>query len=172
MGLLDFLLNLFSGGNKIQCPSCGAQGARKDSDGTIHCSNPTCPYFDAALGRRGTLRQAATRLVTQGNYQPAHPVTIRYKNFQGVDRTFSAEQESLVRKGNHIVGQVAPTGRKIALSRDRIQNLSEVESGFPQQVGPGQEWPTPRERQVLSYHKKHGSTSPLYEKVRAKYPEW
>ena len=169
MGLLDFLLSLFSGGNKIQCPSCGTAGARKGSDGTIRCKNPSCPYFDANMLRG---RDRPTRLVTEGSYQPAHPVTIRYKNFQGVDRTFSAEQESLVRKGNHIVGQVSPTGRKIALSRDRIQNLSEVESAFPQQVAPDQQWPTPRERQVLNYHKKYGSTSPLFEKIRAKYPKW
>src|SRR5215510_10072910 len=26
--------------------------------------------------------------------------------------------------------------------------------------------------QVLSYHKKYGTTSPLYEKLRAKYPNW
>jgi hypothetical protein len=169
MGLLDFLLSLLTGGKRTQCPSCGAQGARKDKDGTIRCKNPSCPYFDANLLSG---RDRPTRLVTEGNYQPVHPVTIRYKNFQGIDRTFSAEQESLVRKGSHIVGKLAPTGRKIGLSRDRIQNLSEVESAFPQQVSTGQEWPTPRERQVLSYHKKHGSTSPLYEEIRAKYPNW
>jgi hypothetical protein len=25
---------------------------------------------------------------------------------------------------------------------------------------------------VLGYHKKHKTTSPLYEKIRAKYPDW
>jgi hypothetical protein len=29
-----------------------------------------------------------------------------------------------------------------------------------------------REAQVLGYHKKHGTSSPLYQKVRAKYPNW
>jgi len=33
-------------------------------------------------------------------------------------------------------------------------------------------WPSPRECQVLGYHKKHGTTSPLYRKTRAKYPNW
>jgi len=172
MGLLDFLLSLLSGGNKIQCPSCGTQGARKESDGRVLCKNPSCPYFDASLGRSGTLRQAGTRLVTEGNYRPTHPVTIRYQNFQGQDRTFTAEQDSLARKQNHLVAQVAPTGQKIALSRDRIQNLAEVESAFRQRVAPDQSWPTPRERQVLNYHKKNGSTSPLFEKIRGKYPDW
>jgi len=169
MGLLDFLLSLLSGGSKTQCPSCGAAGARKASDGTIRCPSPSCPYFDAGLL---SAKDRPTRLVTEGNYQPANPVTIRYKNFQGIDRSFSAEKDSLVRKRNHVVARVAPTGRRIALSRDRIQNLEEVESAFPQQVAAGQPWPTPRERQVLGYHKKHGSTSPLFEKIRAKYPNW
>jgi hypothetical protein len=163
MGLLDFLLSLFGAGSKMQCPSCGAAGARKGSGGQILCKNPACPYFDTGL---------ATKLVTEGNYRPEHPVTVRYKNFQGVERTFSAERESLTRKRNHIVAQVAPTGRKIALSRDRIQNLSEVESAFPRPVAAGQPWPTSREKQVLNYHKKHGSTSPLFEKIRANYPDW
>jgi hypothetical protein len=37
---------------------------------------------------------------------------------------------------------------------------------------PSQDWPSPREAQVLGYHKKHGTSSPLYQKVRAKYPNW
>lgn len=88
------------------------------------------------------------------------------------DRDFSAEQGSMVRKNNPLVARVAPTGRKIALSRDRIQNLSEVEAATPQQVAPGQSWPTPQERQILGYHKKHGTTSSRYEEVREKYPNW
>lgn len=83
-----------------------------------------------------------------------------------------AELESVVRKGNHLVGRVAPTGGKIALARDRIQNLGEVEAGLPQRVASGQPWPTPRERQVLGYHKKHGTSSSLFEQTRAKYPNW
>ena len=170
MGLLDFLRSLF-GGNKIQCPSCSASGATKSSDGLIHCSNPLCPYFDP-LQRRGTLRQAGTSVPTRGDFRPEHAVSIRYRNAAGQDRTFSAERDSIVRKRNHLVARVAPTGEKIALSRDRIQNLSEVEAAIPQRVAAGQAWPTPRERQILGYHKKHGTTSARYEQIRAKYPNW
>lgn len=109
---------------------------------------------------------------TRGDFRPEHPVSIRYRNAAGLDRTFSAERDSLIRKGNHLVARVAPTGEKIALLRDRIQNLSEVEAAFPQRVATGQAWPTPRERQILGYHKKNGTTSPRYEQVRAKYPNW
>lgn len=168
MGLLDFLISLFGGGQKIDCPNCGTAGARKARDGTVRCKNPQCPNFDASLmlGRR------IAPVPTEGSFSPEQPVSIRYVNFVGQSRDFSAERQSLVRKQNHIVAQVAPTGRKITLSRDRIQNLSAVESYMPQRVEPGQNWPTGRERQILNYHKKHGTTSPRYEQVRAKYPNW
>jgi hypothetical protein len=99
-------------------------------------------------------------------------VAIQYRNFQGQNKTFYADARSLHREKNHIAAKVAPKGKQITLSRDRIQNLQEVESQMPQRVAAGQNWPTPRERQVLNYHKKHGTTSPLYEKIRAKYPNW
>ncbi len=173
MGLLDFLINLFSGRNKaIPCPNCGAEGAQRIDESTVQCPNASCPYFDPSLGAHGTLHRAGTRVPTRGNFQPARPLSIRYRNFAGQERTFTADADAAVRKRNHIVARVTPTGRKIALSRDRIQNLSEVESALPQQVEAGQPWPTRRERQVLYYHKKHGTTSPLYEKIHAKYPNW
>ena len=171
MGLLDFLIGLFTGGNKIQCPSCGRPGATKASDGLIHCTNPTCPYFDPPQ-RKGTLRQAGSTIPTRGDFRPQHPLAIRYRNFMGEERTFTAERYSLVRKQNHLVARVLPTRQKITLSRDRVQNLNEVEAAIPQRVAAGQAWPTPRERQILNYHKKHGSSSPRYQQVRAKYPNW
>ena len=167
MGLLDFLINLLFRGNQVQCPSCGTAGARKTQEGQILCKNPSCPSFDASRGRH-----AGTTVPTQGSFRPVQPITIRYRNFAGQDRTFVAELDSVVRKGNHLVGRVAPTGRKIALLCDRIQNLGEVDSQLPQGVASGQPWPTPRERQVLGYHKKHGTSSPLFDKIRAKYPDW
>ena len=57
-------------------------------------------------------------------------------------------------------------------ARERIQNLTEVEGAMLQQVAPAQVWPTPRERQILGYHKKNGTSSPRSEQVRAKYPTW
>lgn len=168
MGFLDFLISLFGGGDKIDCPNCGTADARKKRDGTIQCKNQKCQNFDPsfALGRR------IAPVPTRGNFRPEHSVSIRYVNFVGQSRDFSAERDSLVRKKNHIIARVAPTGRKITLSRDRIQNLSEVEGYIPKRVEPGQSWPTGRERQILNFHKKHGSTSARYEQLRAKYPNW
>ena len=167
MGLLDFLLNLLSGGSKLQCSGCGTVGARKTSGGQIRCKNPACPYFDPGLAPPG----AGTRLPTEGSFQPAKPLTIRYRNFAGQDRTLVFELDSMVRKGNYLVGRVAPTGRKVALASERIQNLREAEAQLPQSAHSDQPRPTPRENQVLGYHKKHGTTSALFEKIRAKYPD-
>ena len=168
MGLLDFLLSLFGGVAKIDCPNCGTAGAGRSRDGSIRCKNQTCPNFDPsfALGRK------IAPVPTQGDFVPEHPVSIRYVNFVGQNRDFSAERDSLVRKKNHIIAEVAPMGRKITLSRDRIQNLGDVEARMPKRVEPGQSWPTGRERQILNFHNRRGSTSPRYEQLRTKYPNW
>ncbi|MFB3921474.1 MAG: hypothetical protein ACE145_07110 [Terriglobia bacterium] len=59
----------------------------------------------------------------------------------------------------------------MTLARARIQNWNEFADSLAQRLAPGQEWPTARERQVLAYHK-YGTTSPLYEEVRARCPDW
>ena len=165
MGILDWLF-----GNS-KCPECGRKGARK-SQGQICCPNPSCRNFDASLAASQALRKPEGRQMRRFDYSPEHPIEIRYRNFEGRDKTFTAEESSLTRKHNHIVAQVAPTGRKIALSRDRIQNLAEIEPAVQDRPEPAPSGPTARERQVLAYHKKHGSTSALYEEIRAKYPDW
>jgi len=165
MGLLDSLFG------KKKCPECGTKGARL-SENRIRCPNPSCRHFDGTLGRGGVLRIGGTRRPRRSDYSPENPLTIRYRNFQGQTKTFTGEIESLRQKGNHIIVQVAPTGERISLSRDRIQNLDEVEEALARIVESGQHGPTGRERQVLGYHSKHKTTSPLYEKIRAKYPNW
>ncbi|SRR5882724_1602999 len=159
MGLFDFLFG------KKKCPQCGASGARTTGD-RVRCPNPSCRYFDGTVGRGLGLRPR------RSDYSPASALAIRYRNFRGEEKTFTADQDSLRRKCHHIVARVAPTGENISLSRDRIQNLTEVEEALPQPTETAQPGPNARERQVLSYHKKYKSTSPLYEKIRAKYPDW
>ena len=177
MGFLDFL----KGEKKLQCPNCGADGAKQSKDGTVRCPNRSCPYFDRSLDSSAApsanwapvSQPASGQQSSKGSFVPARPITIRYRNFQNQEKAFTADADGMVRKRNHLVATVAPQGRKITLSRDRIQNLGEVESALPQQpVKSGQSWPSPRECQVLGYHKKHGTSSPLYQKIRAKYPDW
>ena len=103
MGLLDFLFG------RGKCPQCGTAGARK-SQGQTRCPNPSCRYFDASL------RQSAdTPLEWRGDFSPASPFAIRYRNFRGEEKTFTAERLTLRRSRNHIVAQVAPTGTSISL---------------------------------------------------------
>ena len=162
MGFLDSLFG------KPKCPVCGSKGARKSGD-QIRCPNPSCRNFDGSLRRSGSLGRPARR----SDFSPARPLTISYRNFQGLEKSFTADEESLERKNNHIVARVVPTGEKIALSRDRIQNLDEIDRAIVERSPELLEHkPNARERQVLNFHKKHKSTSPLYEEIRAKYPDW
>jgi hypothetical protein len=109
MGLLNFLKSLISG-SKLQCPGCGTMGAQQGPEGKIHCKNPSCSYFDPGSGKTGRQTRGGTSLPTEGSFRPTEPVTIRYRNFAGQDRVFEAERKSMVRKGNHLVGKVAPRG--------------------------------------------------------------
>ena len=187
MGFFNALKDILGGG---KCPACGTPGVRK-SGNEIRCFNPLCQYFNPSLNPSNAPPQppsappqaqqgkssgwsSASSQPSQGQSgpPPAGSVAIQYRNFQGQDKTFYADVRSLHREKNHIVATVAPKGRQITLSRDRIQNLREVEDQMPRRVEPEQNWPTARERQVLNYHKKYKSTSPLYEKIRAKYPNW
>jgi hypothetical protein len=165
MGFLDWVTG------KIECPRCGTKGASEEG-GQIRCPNPACAYFDSSLAGGGVTQQPVQPTFNQGSFVPAGSLAVRYRNFRKEEKTFIAEVGSAQRDKNHISVKVAPKGMRIVLSRDRIQNLSEVESAFPQRVAPGQAWPTPRERQILNYHKKRHSSSPLYESLRAKYPNW
>jgi hypothetical protein len=165
MSIMDWL------GGKIECPSCGTSGA-KEINGIIHCPNPTCAYFSKTMGRREAGSSADSLPGSQRVEAPAGSFAIQYRDFRGQERTFIAQSASARRVKNHIRVKVAPKGLLITLSRDRILNLAEVEAAFPQRVAPGQEWPNPRERRILNYHKAGKTTSPLHESVRAKYPNW
>lgn len=177
MAFLDFL------SGKIKCPNCGRDGAKKSGDG-FKCPNPHCKWFDSELAPGSGQHQVMTPSGTTVEYSSSSSsgrtfesasggsVAISYLNFKGELKTFNVEAGSAVRKKNHWSVKTSPRSCRIALSRDRIQNLSEVEAAFPQRVAPGQAPPTPRERQVLAYHKKYKTTSPLYEEIRAKYPNW
>jgi len=188
MGFLDFLTG------KTNCPKCGTPGAKKEGN-QVRCLNPTCEWFDqlllreafggpglpAGAGLPDSPPPGASQEVSAPQSRPraAAPaaasgptITIRYRNFRGQALAFTADAASARQKKNHISVKVVPTGQRVSLARARIQNWNEFGDSLPQRLAPGQEWPTPRERQVLAYHKKYGTTSPLYEEIRAKYPDW
>jgi len=169
MGWFDFLKST------VPCPACGTP-ARKSGNAVV-CPNPMCRNFagDQPTPTSGGARPSAPSKpanAPRGQWHPQQPLTVRYRNFRGEEQIYTADADSCRRAQNHISLLVAPTGRRITLRRDRIANLSEIEAACAQRVAPDQAWPTPRERQVLNYHKKHRTTSPLYERIRAKYPNW
>ena len=69
---------------------------------------------------------------------------------------------------------MVPTGTRIALDRERIGNLAEIESTLElaeRERALGRS-PTAAERRVLLYHARRGTTSALYERLRQQYPDW
>jgi hypothetical protein len=171
MGFLDSLF----GKKDSKCPNCGTPGAQI-SGSQVRCLNPLCTYFMFAQGRSEAPRPATSspQSPQQSSAMPSQPITIQYVNFQGQQKNFVADTSTLKRSREHILAKVAPKGQQIALARRRIQNLHEVEQALPQghRGEAGESYPNGRERQVLGYHRKNRTTSPLYEKIRAKYPHW
>ena len=165
MVFFDFL------SGKKKCPQCGTRGA-KEIKHRIHCPNPSCAYFSKLVGQTDAGPTWTTMTPSPPDHVPAGSVAVQYRNFRGLDKTFVAEIASARRSRNHIIVKVAPNGARIALSRGRIGNMQEVEAALPPGPAPGQEPPTSRERQVLSYHKNRGTTSALYRSLRAKFPNW
>ncbi|HLY60074.1 MAG TPA: hypothetical protein VKV95_04860 [Terriglobia bacterium] len=165
MAFLDFL------SGKIKCPNCGREGAKKSGDG-YKCPNPHCKWFDSALAPGASSQQVMTPSGMTVKSASGRSIGISYRSFKGELMTFDVDPESVMRKKNHLSVKTSSSRSRIALLVDRIQNLSEVEAALPQRVAPGQAYPTARERQVLGYHKKYKTASPLYEEIRAKYPNW
>ena len=164
-----------SSGNSNTCPACGAMAAT--IGGRVLCGNPSCKNFAAnALSSQPSSSSSGSQPQKSsfhvGSFSPQKPITVRYQNFRGEQKIFTADANSVIPHKNFISMQVAPSGQRITLARKRILNFSEFQNEIHQPVPPGKEWPTAKERQVLNYHKKHGSTSPLYEQIRAKYPNW
>jgi hypothetical protein len=164
-------------------------GAQQQQDGRIQCLNPLCQNFDPARGKQsappqpstpqtssapppGSTPQAPSTPQNFASRPAAGTVNIWYRNYKGESKNFVADAGSLKRTHNHISARVAPKGKVITLSRDRIQNMHEIDPLLPAWDRSDAPQPTARERQVLGYHKKHGTTSPLYEKIKAKYPLW
>jgi len=159
MGFLSKLLGL-----TIRCPECGTPGA-KDGFAGVRCQRAGCRFHDATYA-------AAVQRATEGGWAGAapveflQPITINYENFRGEAKTFVAEAGSIRVRGAHVSAAVQPTGRRIALKRDKIANLAEVDG-----VISTASRPTPREQRVIEFHSRRGTTSALYEELRRKYPD-
>jgi hypothetical protein len=95
----------------------------------------------------------------------ARAIRIQYLNHRGEIKTYTGDRSTLKATGAHVSLRLAPTGKRVSFSKDCIQNRPEVE----QALGQGSE-PSAVEKQILGYHRKHGTTSPRFEEVRRKFP--
>ena len=138
------------------CPQCGTDWAELASFTDVKCTNQSCSYYDEAYASGGF----------------ANPIKIEYVNFEGEKRTFTCDADSLRIKGEHLCAAVAPTRRRIALKIERIENRQDLVEAIRNANEASVAMPTPREKRVLTYHKRRGTTSPLYESLRTKYPNF
>lgn len=166
MALIDWF------GSETRCPACGEPRAKKFL-WRLKCRNMACQKFDRSFlyatpsPAASSQDFTASRPVLKGDFDPgSSAVQIRYRNFQGEEKSFTGDRRTVRRRGNHISLCLAPTGRRVSLARDRIQNLSELDSLARQEPKL-----TPTERQVVGYHKKRGTTSALYESIKRKYSD-
>lgn len=165
MGLFDWLWK------DATCPACGREFAKKRGN-KVKCRNKECKNFDMDLFNQPephqTSRDVESPRTLRGNFDPgANSIEIHYTNYRGDTKTFTGDRTSFKTVQNHLSVRLAPTGTRVTLARERITNLDHL----LQYIHAGPE-PTSREKQVLAYHKKRRSTSPLYEELRHKYPNW
>lgn len=121
MGFLD---KLFS--RPGNCPLCGAPGGQASISG-YRCVDPRCRNFDLD-GEWGSLRKAFERGLSGSRARPGFERTLAvdYENFRGERREFTADKASARIRGIHLSVHVRPSGRRIALHRDRIRNIGDI----------------------------------------------
>lgn len=161
----------FDGG--VKCPKCGTWGAQK-SLWKVKCLNPSCEKYNAeyAEGYRQSrvTGKPATEVFShlKGKADPTeYSFRIRYQNFRGNELIYSANPKTLYQKGEHAVARLFPTGKRASFKLDRIRNRGEVESAISENPQP-----EANERRILHYHLRRGTTSPAFEKLREKYPNY
>lgn len=119
-------------------------------------------------GKKKKPKYKPPKAALSGDFSPGlGAIEIRYRNFIGEDKTFTGDYRSAYIRGRHVVIRVVPTGKRIALNLESIQNRQEVESRIASNPRP-----SPNERRILHYHLKRGSSSPLFEEIRQKYPDY
>ena len=153
---------------EVACPVCGARRARKLL-WQIKCPNRKCTHHDFEVTREVEHRAdapPATPLL-KGDFDPgSEGALIRYRNFRGEEKTFLVDPKTVRSGPKPLSFRMAPTGRRVALAKERILNWNEVEKAI-------QPYPTPNsaEAQLLGYYRKHPKQySPRYEELRRKYP--
>ena len=157
----------------VKCPKCGTWGAKK-SLWKVKCVNPSCEKYDAEYAEGFRQSRVSGKPASEmfphlkGEANPSnYSLQIHYQNFRGNEIIYSADPRTAYQQGEYVVVRLAPTSNRVSFKLDRIQNRSEVESVLSENL-----YPTGNERRVLHYHLKHGTSSPAFEELRQKYPNY
>ena len=165
MGLFDLLRMLF---DSSPAEEVGSGPAEEVGSGAGSVRNPFTgePIAASKVGSGAGSGRAHSAPRNPVPFDPDnYAISVEYENFRGEQKTFLGDWRSLRTRRHHISLAVAPTGQRISLAQDRIQNLAEVTTAVAR-------LPTVQQRRVMAFHKNRGSTSPLYESLLDKFPEW
>ena len=153
----------------VVCPECRTRGAVKGFGSKVRCPNPSCPNYDSEIPSGFASVSVKPSSTHRGTFDPGSDrVILQYRNFRGESVEFEADRASARWTKHHVSVRVVPTGKRIRLVTKFVKNPDELGSMKEKDLPK----PTPVERQILGYHKKHDTTSPRYEELRRKYPDW
>ena len=153
-----------------KCPVCGTPGAKKFL-WRVKCVNKTCSKFNMehymeSDSLHGSTSAPASAPASMAAKAPAHPVEIRYRNFEGAEKTYTGDASTVRFVKNHVSICLAPTGLRCAFNRDSILNMPQLEPKLPKKPRL-----THKEAQILGYYRKRGGTSAEFERIRRDHPE-
>ncbi|HVN10032.1 MAG TPA: hypothetical protein VMV61_13725 [Patescibacteria group bacterium] len=170
MGLFDFL------GKKCDCPICGRPNAW-EARGKVKCWNKECPNYDAAYRREHAPVDVGSEAFEKvdsgwsGKFDPGEfRVKVMYRTAQGENRYYEGDVRTIRDVRAHISMRIVPTGRRVAFDKSRVKNLEELKSHPASSFHDPK--PTAAESKVLRAHSRRGTTSPLFETLRQKYPNY
>ncbi|MGB7283112.1 MAG: hypothetical protein WBE13_12685 [Candidatus Acidiferrum sp.] len=136
--------------------------------------NPSCTKYDSEYAegfRQSRITGKSASEVFPHLKGKADPndylLRIRYQNFRGNEIIYSADARTAYQRGEYVVVRLAPTGKRVSFKLAKIQNRNDVESVLGENPQPASD-----ERRILHYHLKHGSSSPAFEKLSQKYPNY
>lgn len=146
-----------------KCPVCGTDGAKKFL-WIVKCVNKTCDKFDMEYYTEVDASRARERLSPPP--APANAIEVRYRNFQGEEKSYTGDAATIRTRGNHISICLQPTGLRCSFSKDRLLNPADLDRQVPKKPSL-----TQTEAQILGYYRKHGGSSAEFERIRRQYPD-
>lgn len=122
------------------CPECRQRGA-KIFMGQVKCPNMSCKKYDSQLVPPAEVLSNPKEEYHRksgfigGDFHPGfNSLTIKYRNYLGVDRSYEVDKTTLVAKSEFVSAQAVPTGKRISFKKRFIKNLSEVEGCVNSQI--------------------------------------